>query len=62
MESISDSGTLSSNRLNKLRESVLSIQVREFIASYVALEEFYLEENVKKAIEIDKLVSMSSDF
>eukprot|EP00210_Caulerpa_lentillifera_P000479 g462.t1 len=59
LELISNSASLGTSRLSRLSKSVLEVQVRELTSFYVNLEEFYLEENVKKAIEIDKLLAGS---
>jgi len=50
--------SINSTRVSRLHDGGLEFQVKELTGAYVNLEEFYLEESVKKAIEIDRLVSL----
>lgn len=43
--------------MTQLRDSQIASFSRELSGYFVSLEEFYMEENVKKAIQIDKPVS-----
>lgn len=47
---------LSPIRETSFRGGQLNVNVRELLGYYIALEEYYMEENVKKAIEIDEQV------
>lgn len=47
---------LSPIRETSFRGGQLNVSVRELLGYYIALEEYYMEENVKKAIEIDEQV------
>ncbi|GMH33415.1 hypothetical protein BSKO_01249 [Bryopsis sp. KO-2023] len=58
------SAAIAPNPLSPIRETTfrggqLNVSVRELVGYYITLEEYYMEENVKKAIEINEQIADS---
>lgn len=56
MKALTSKGLVSVVAETKFKEGSLSKCIREIIGYYITLEEYYMEENMKKAIEIDEYV------